>query len=56
MHHALDEFRLLFIDIFEDVRCFFNIGGSYVDKVKMEVTRRNIFLLIICCLEDGAYL
>ena len=32
---TLDEFRLIFIDIFEDVRCFFKIGGVYIDRVKM---------------------
>lgn len=53
---SLDEFRLIFIDIFEDVRCFFKIGGVYIDRVKMEPIRRNIFLLIICCLEDSSFI
>lgn len=35
VERSLDEFRLIFIDIFEDVRCFFKIGGVYVDRVKM---------------------
>lgn len=48
-------FRLIFIDIFEDMRCFFILGSSYIDKVKMEPNRKNLFLFMICCLEDGAH-
>ena len=35
VHRAIDEFNLIFIDVFEDVRCFFKIGGVYIDRVKM---------------------
>ena len=35
VHCAIKEFSLIFIDVFEDVRCFFKIGGSYIDRVKM---------------------
>lgn len=35
VQRSLDQFNLVFIEIFEDVRCFFNVGGSYIDKVKM---------------------
>ena len=48
-------FRLVFIDIFEDMRCFFICGSSYIDKVKMDPMRKNIFLFMICCLEDGTH-
>lgn len=53
---CVEYFRLIFIDIFEDMRCFFICGTSYIDKVKMEANRKNIFLFMICCLEDGAHL
>lgn len=56
VHRAIREFGLIFIDVFEDVRCFFKIGGSYIDRVRMEPARRNVFLLIICCLEDGSFI
>lgn len=49
-------FRLIFIDVFEDMRCFFICKGSYIDRVKMSPMRKNIFLFLICCLEDGTYL
>ena len=32
---VIEIFRLVFIDIFEDMRCFFICGTTYIDKVKM---------------------
>ncbi len=49
-------FRLIFIDVFEDMRCFFICKSTYIDRVKMSPLRKNIFLYLICCLEDGTYL
>ena len=53
---SLQQFRMVFVDIFEDVRCFFNVGKSYVDRVKMQQIRTNIFLFVICLLEAGSHM
>lgn len=52
----MEIFRLIFIDVFEDMRCFFICKRSYIDRVKMSPMRKNIFLFLLCCLEDGTYL
>lgn len=55
VERIMSYFRLIFIDIFEDMRCFFLSGVAYIDQVKMSPMRKNIFLFTIFCLEDGSH-
>lgn len=55
VERIMSYFRLIFIDIFEDMRCFFLSGVAYIDQVKMSPRRKNIFLFTIFCLEDGSH-
>jgi hypothetical protein len=53
---AVDVFKLLFIQMFEDVRCFVVMGANYFHKVQLDAKRKRIFFLLLSCLEEGGHI
>ena len=53
---AVDVFKLLFIQLFEDVRCFVVCGSSYFHKVDLDPKRKKIFYFLLTSLEEGGHI